>query len=148
VARLKRKPKVSCLSPTSSETTTEVSSGLVLNRLPPGGLEDTTLGAKEGARPGSTGFVWVSPRPEPSSVVDTGSVSGTESPSGVSRVGPRYFRRFLAGLQPLTCLVSPLLRHRIWVFRRLLLLLSSLLWGSFRFLNPFLPLRLSLEQIF
>lgn len=82
VARLKRKPNVSCLPPTSPETTTEVSSGLVLNRIPPGGLEDTALGAKKGASPGSTGFVGVSPRPEPSSVADTGSISGTESPSG------------------------------------------------------------------
>jgi hypothetical protein len=81
VARLKRKPNISCPPPTSPKTTTEVSSGLVLNRIPTGGLEDTALGAKKGASPGSTGFVGVSPRPEPSSVADTGSISGTESPS-------------------------------------------------------------------
>jgi len=61
--------------------TTEVSFGLVLNRLPPGGLEVTALGAKEGASPASSDFVGVSSRPEPSSAADSGTVSGTESSS-------------------------------------------------------------------
>jgi len=82
VARFMRKPNVSGPPPTSPVTTTEVSSGLVLNRIPNGGSEDTALGAKKGASPGSTGFVGVSPRPEPPSVADDGFISGTESPSG------------------------------------------------------------------
>jgi hypothetical protein len=82
VAQLKRKPKVSCLLPSSSVTITEVSSGLVLNRLPHGGLEVTALGAKEGASPASSVFVGDSSRSEHSSAVDTGIVTGMESSSG------------------------------------------------------------------
>jgi hypothetical protein len=52
-----RKLKVSCLPPFLPELTPEVSSGLVLNRLPPGGLEVTALGATEGASPASSVFV-------------------------------------------------------------------------------------------
>jgi hypothetical protein len=78
VDRHKRKPIVSYPPPSSPETSTEVSSGLVLNRLPTGGLEVTALGAKEGASPASSAFVGVSSRPEPSSAADTRTVSGTE----------------------------------------------------------------------
>jgi hypothetical protein len=45
VSQLMRKPKVSHPSPSLSETTPEVSFGLVLYWLPPGGLEATVLGA-------------------------------------------------------------------------------------------------------
>jgi hypothetical protein len=82
VARLKRNPKVSCPLPFSPETSTEVSSGLVLNRLPLGGLEVTALGAKEGASPASSAFVGDFSRSEPSSTAVTGTVTGTESSSG------------------------------------------------------------------
>jgi hypothetical protein len=78
VARHKRKPIVSCPPPSSPEMSTEVSSGLVLNWLPPGGLEVTALGAKEGVSPASSNFVGVSSRPEPSLAADTGTISGTE----------------------------------------------------------------------
>jgi hypothetical protein len=150
VARLKRKPKVSCLPPSSPVTTSEVSSGLVLNRLPHGGLEVTMLGAKEGASPASSAFVGDSTRSEPSSAADTGTVSGTESSSGGESSSSQVFPAVSSRTQPLICSVSPLLRHRIWLFRRFLLLflLSSIHWGSFRLLYPFLPLRLPLEQLF
>jgi hypothetical protein len=86
MARLMRKPKVSCLPPSLLETTPEVSFGLVLNRLPPGGLEVTTLGATEGASPTSLVFGGDSFRSEPSSATVTGtdpflSSSGGESSS-------------------------------------------------------------------
>jgi hypothetical protein len=74
VARLMQKLKVSCPPPSLLETTTKVSSGLVLNRLPPGGLEVTALGAKEGASPASLIFVGDSSR--------SAAVTGTESSSG------------------------------------------------------------------
>jgi hypothetical protein len=61
------------------------------------------------------------------------------------------WRRHL--LQPLKNLGFPLHRHRSLLFQRLLLqlvlqilCLRSLLRGRFRFLNPGLPLRLSLER--
>jgi hypothetical protein len=59
----------------------EVSSGLALNRFPPGGLEVIALGAKEGASPASSVFVGDSSRSEPSSAVDTRTITGTESSS-------------------------------------------------------------------
>jgi hypothetical protein len=49
VARLKRKPKVSCPAPSSPKMTSEGYYGLILNRFPPGGSEVTALEAKEGA---------------------------------------------------------------------------------------------------
>jgi hypothetical protein len=82
VALHKRKLIVSCPPPSSPEKSTEVSSRLVLNRLPPGGLEVTALGAKEGASLASSAFVGVSSRSEPSSAANTGTVSGTEVSSG------------------------------------------------------------------
>jgi hypothetical protein len=88
VARLMRKPKVSCLPPSLPETTTEVSYGLVMNWLPPGGLEVTALGAKEGASPASSVFVGGSSRSEPSSEIVTGTVTGTESSSGGESSSP------------------------------------------------------------
>jgi hypothetical protein len=60
----------------------EVSSELVLNRLPPGGLEVTVLGAKEGASPASSAFVGDFSKSEPSSAAVTGTVTGTKSSSG------------------------------------------------------------------
>jgi hypothetical protein len=59
-----------------------VSSGLIMNRLPPGGLEVTSLGAKEGASLASSAFVGVSSRSEPLSAADTETVSGMEVSSG------------------------------------------------------------------
>jgi len=78
VARLMRKPKVSCPPPSLSKTTPEVSSRMVLNRLPPGGLEVIALGATEGVSAASSVFVEDSFRSEPSSA----AVTGTESSSG------------------------------------------------------------------
>jgi hypothetical protein len=89
VARLMRKPKVSYPPPSSPETTTEVSSGLVLNRLPPGVSEVTTLGAKEGASPTSSVFVGGSSRSEPSLAAVIGTVTGTESSSGGESSSPQ-----------------------------------------------------------
>jgi hypothetical protein len=82
VTRIKRKPKVSCPPPTSPETTTEMSSGLVLNRILPGGLEVSALGDKVGVSPASSADVGIYPRPESSSETVTGTDSGTESFSG------------------------------------------------------------------
>jgi len=133
VARHKQKPIVSCPPPSSPETSTEVSFGLVLNRLPPGGLEVTALGAKEGASPASSAFVGVSSRPEPSSAADTGTVSGTEVSSGGESSRSQVFPAVSSRTPASNMFGFPLLRHQIWVFRRILLpsLLSSLLWGSF-----------------
>jgi hypothetical protein len=132
VARHKRKPIVSCSPPSSPETSTEVSSRFVLNRLPPGGLEVTALGAKEGASPASSAFVGIS-RPEPSSAADTGTVSGTEVSSGGESSRSQVFPAVSSRTPASNMFGFPLLRHQIWVFRRILLpsLLSSLLWGSF-----------------
>jgi hypothetical protein len=149
VARLMWKPKVSCPPPSLLETTPEVFSGLVLNWLPPGGLEVTALGATEGASLASSVFVGDSFRSKPLSAAVTGTESSFGGGSSSSQVFPVCF---LAGLQPIKYSVSPLQRHRIWVFPRILLLwllsLCSLHWGRFRFLNLILPLRLSLEQLF
>jgi hypothetical protein len=93
VARLKRKPKVSYLPPSSPVTTTEVSSGLVLNWLPHGGLEVTALGAKEGASPASSAFVGDSSRSEPSSAADTGTKSSSGGESSSSQVFPAVSSR-------------------------------------------------------
>jgi hypothetical protein len=90
VARLMRKPKVSCPPPSLSETTSEVSSGLVVNRLPPGGLEVTALGATEGASPASSVFVGDSFMSEPSSA----AVIGTESSSGGESSSSQVFLVF------------------------------------------------------
>jgi hypothetical protein len=73
VSQLMRKPKVSHPSPSLSETTPEVSFGLVLYWLPPGGLEATVLGATKGASPASSGFVGDSFRSEPSLAAVTGT---------------------------------------------------------------------------
>jgi hypothetical protein len=88
VARLMRKPKVSCPPPSLPKTTTEVSSGLVLNRLPPGGLEVTALGAKEGASLASSVFVGDSSRSEPLSAAVTGTESSSEGELSSSQVFP------------------------------------------------------------
>jgi hypothetical protein len=82
VARLKRKPKVSCPPPSLPETTLEGYSGLILNQFPPWGSEVTALGAKEGASLASSAFVGGSSRSEPTSAADTGTVTGTESMFG------------------------------------------------------------------
>jgi hypothetical protein len=79
VARLKRKPKVSCPPPSLPETISEGYFGLILNRFPPKGLEVTALGAKEGASPASSAFVGGSSRSEPTSATATGTVTGTKS---------------------------------------------------------------------
>jgi hypothetical protein len=60
---------------------------LVLNRLPPGGLEVIALGAKEGASPASSVFVGGS-RSEPSSAAVTGTVTGMESCFGGESISP------------------------------------------------------------
>jgi hypothetical protein len=85
VAQLMQKPKVSCPPPSSPETTTEVSSGLVLNRLPLGDLEATALEAKAGASLASSVFVGGSSRSEPSSA----AVTGTEFSSGGESSSPQ-----------------------------------------------------------
>jgi hypothetical protein len=66
------------------ETTSEVSSGLVLNRIPLGGLEVTTLGATEGASPASLVFVGDSFRSEPSLAAVTGTAPFMSSSGGES----------------------------------------------------------------
>jgi hypothetical protein len=68
-----QKPKVSCPSPSLPETTPEVSSGLVLNWLPPGGLVVTALGATEGVSPTLSVFVGDYFRSEPSLAAVTGT---------------------------------------------------------------------------
>lgn len=84
MARLMRKPKVSRPSPSLPETTPEVSSGLVLNRLPLGGLEVTALGIIEDASQTSSVFVGDSFRSKPSSAAITGTAPFMSSFGGES----------------------------------------------------------------
>jgi hypothetical protein len=93
VARLMGKYKVSCPPPSLLETTPEVSSRLVLNRLPPGGLEVTSLGATEGVNPASSTFVGHSFRSEPSSAAVTGMESFPKGESSRSQVFPVFSSR-------------------------------------------------------
>jgi hypothetical protein len=79
-----QKPKVSRPSPSLPKTTPEVSSGLVLNWLFPGGLEVTALGAIEGASPASSVFVGDSFRSEPSLAAVTGTTLFMSSSGGES----------------------------------------------------------------
>jgi hypothetical protein len=85
--------KTSDPPPFSPETTTEVSSGLVLNRLPPGGLEVTALGVKEGASPASSVFVGDFSRSKPSSAAVTGTESSSGGESSSSQVFPAVSSR-------------------------------------------------------
>jgi hypothetical protein len=96
VAQLMRKPKVSCPLPSSSETTMEVSSGLVLNRLPLGVLEVIALGAKAGVSPASSVFVGGSSRSEPSSTAVTGMESSSGGESSCPQVVLVFSSRTLA----------------------------------------------------
>jgi len=82
VTQLMRKPKVSRSSPSLLETTLELSSGLVLNRLPPGGLEVTGLGVTEGVSPASPIFVGDSFRSKPSSAAVTRTAPVVSSSGG------------------------------------------------------------------
>jgi hypothetical protein len=75
VARLMPKAKVSRPSSSPSETTSKVSSGLILVRSPPRGLEVAASVATEGAGPAISVFVGGSIRSEPSSSAVTGTTS-------------------------------------------------------------------------
>jgi hypothetical protein len=130
VTQLMRKPKVSRSSPSLLETTLELSSGLVLNRLPPGGLEVTGLGVIEGVSPASPIFVGDSFRSKPSSAAVTRTAPVVSSSGGElssSQVFPVSSSQTPAskefGFPP-----SP---APDWVFRQILLL-----WLVFKF-TPF-----------
>jgi hypothetical protein len=84
VGRLMTKAKVSRLSSSPTETTSKVSSGLILARPPPGGLEVAASVAAEGAGPAISVSVGGSIRPKPSSLAVTGTTSFMPSTGGES----------------------------------------------------------------
>jgi hypothetical protein len=107
----------------------------------------SALGDKVGVSPASSADVGIYPRPESSSETVTGTDSGTESFSGGEPSRSQVPSAVsCSSVNP----ASNRFGFRIWVFRGvlLLLLLSLLLWGSFNFLIPSLPLRPSLVQLF
>jgi hypothetical protein len=84
VARLMPKAKVSCPSRSPPEMTSKVSSGLILVRPPPRGLEVAASVATEGVGPAISISVGGSIRSEPSSSAVTGTTSFMPSTWGES----------------------------------------------------------------